>query len=90
VSGVDEAVGLAVDSRRQSAMKEGILDVEMMDRAVLGEGEGEDGVNGGKLDDEAECFVVVYSRAQNQPVNGPCSGRRSHLKSTCGERTTCR
>jgi hypothetical protein len=33
VSGVDETGGLAaVDSLRQSAMEEGILDVELMDR----------------------------------------------------------
>jgi hypothetical protein len=52
VSGVDEAGGLAtVDSFRQSAMEEGILDVELMDRPVPGEGEGEDGATDGKLDE---------------------------------------
>jgi hypothetical protein len=38
-------------------MEEGILDVELMDRPVPGEGE--DDANGGKLDDEAEGLVVV-------------------------------
>jgi hypothetical protein len=54
VSCVDEAGGLAaVDSLRQSAMEEDILDVELMDRQVLGEGEGENGTNNSELDDGA-------------------------------------
>jgi hypothetical protein len=42
-------------------MEEGILDIELMDRLVAGEGEGEDGVNSGELDDGAEGLVVVHS-----------------------------
>jgi hypothetical protein len=54
VSCVDEAGELAaVDSLRQSAMEEDILDVELMDRQVLGEGEGENGTNNSELDDGA-------------------------------------
>jgi hypothetical protein len=33
-------------------VEEGILDVELMDHLVPGEGEGEDGLNSGVLDDE--------------------------------------
>jgi hypothetical protein len=32
-------------------MEEGILDIELMDRPVAGEGKGEDGANSGELDD---------------------------------------
>jgi hypothetical protein len=58
--GFDEAGGLAaVNSLRQSAMEEGILEVELMDCLVVGEGEGEDGADNGKFDDGAEGLVVV-------------------------------
>jgi hypothetical protein len=64
VRGVDEAGGLvAVDSHRQSAMEEGILDVELMDRPVPGEGEGEDDTDGGEVDDKAEGLIIVHSGA---------------------------
>jgi hypothetical protein len=72
VSGVDEAGGLAVvDSLRQSAMEKGILDVELMDRPVSGEGEGEDGTNDGELDGGAEGLVVVYSGALGEAPKDP-------------------
>jgi hypothetical protein len=55
VSGVNEDGGLAaVDNLCQSAMEEGILDVELMDRLVLGEGKGEDDADGDELDNGAE------------------------------------
>jgi hypothetical protein len=69
---VDEAGGLAaVDSLRQSAVEEGILDVELMDRSVPREGEGEDGANSGKLDDGAEGLVVVHSGALCEAPKDP-------------------
>jgi hypothetical protein len=61
MSGGDEAGGLAVvDRLRQSAVEEGILDVELMDCPIPGEGEGEDDANCGELDDGAEGLVVVH------------------------------
>jgi hypothetical protein len=64
VSGIDEAGGLAaVDSLRQSAMKEGVLNVELMERPVPGEGEGEHDANDGELDGGAKSLIVVYTRA---------------------------
>jgi hypothetical protein len=64
MSFVDETGGLAaLDSLRQSAVEEGILDVKLMDRPVPGEGEGEYGANSGELDDGAEGLVVVHSGA---------------------------
>jgi hypothetical protein len=70
--GVDEAGGLAaVHSLRQSAMEEGILDIELMDRPVAREGEGEDGANSGELDDGAEGLVVVHSGALFEAPKDP-------------------
>jgi hypothetical protein len=48
-------------------MEEGILDIKPMDRPVLGEGKGENGPNGGELDDGVEGLVVVHSRSWVKP-----------------------
>jgi hypothetical protein len=72
VSSIDEAGGLAaVDSPRQSVIEEGILDIELMDRPVSGEDEGEDGVNGGKLDHGVEGLIVVYSGVLGEASKDP-------------------
>jgi hypothetical protein len=75
-------------------MKEGMLDAELMDHPVLGEGEGENGSNGGKLDDGVEGLVVVHSKALGEAsedptclvaVEGPSEvslWRKSHLLMT--------
>ena len=52
-------------------MEEGILDIELMDRPVPREGEGEDGANGGELDDGAEGLVVVHSRVLGEALKDP-------------------
>jgi hypothetical protein len=52
-------------------VEEGILGVELMDRPVLGEGEGEDDINGDELDDEAEGLVVVHSGALSEALKDP-------------------
>jgi hypothetical protein len=52
-------------------VEEGILDVELMDRLVPGEGEGEDSSNGGELDNGAEGLVVVHSEALDEAPNDP-------------------
>jgi hypothetical protein len=72
VSSIDEAGRLAlVDSLHQSAMKEGIVDIELMDPPVLGEGKEEDGANGSELDDGAEGLVVVHSGALGEAPKDP-------------------
>jgi hypothetical protein len=72
VSGVEEASALAtVDSLHQSVVEEGILDVELMDRLASGDGEGEDGSNGGELDDGAEGLIVVYFEALSETPKNP-------------------
>jgi hypothetical protein len=71
VSSVEEAGGLAaIDSICQSAMEEGVLDIELMDHPILGEGEGEDDTNGGELDDGAEGLIVVHSGALGEASKG--------------------
>jgi hypothetical protein len=44
-------------------MKEGVLDVELVDRSVSEEGEGEDDANGGELDDGTEGLIIIHSGA---------------------------
>jgi hypothetical protein len=59
-------------------MKEGVLDVELMDRPVTGEGEGEDNADSGELDDGAEGLVIVHVGALGEtpkdPVRAPRGG----------------
>jgi hypothetical protein len=52
-------------------MEEGILDIELMDRPFSGEGEGEDGTNGGELDDGADGLVVVHSGTLGEALKNP-------------------
>jgi hypothetical protein len=71
-SDIDEPGGLVVvDSLSQGVVMEDILDVELMDRPVLEEGEGEDGSNGGELDDGSEGLVVVHSGALGEASKDP-------------------
>jgi hypothetical protein len=71
---VDKAGGLAaIDSLRQGAVEEGILDVELMDRLVPGEGEGVVGADSGELDDGVEDLVVVHSGASGEAPKDPTS-----------------
>ena len=58
--GVDEAGRLLiVHSLSECAMQECIFDVQLMDGPVAAERDGEDGADYRRLDDSAECFVVV-------------------------------
>jgi hypothetical protein len=52
-------------------MEEGILDVELMDRPILGEGEGEVSENDSELDDGAEGLIVVHFGALGEASNDP-------------------
>jgi hypothetical protein len=60
-----------VDSLRQSVVEEGILDIELMNRAVPGAGEGENDPNGRELDDGAEGLVVVDFGALGEAPKDP-------------------
>jgi hypothetical protein len=52
-------------------MKEGVLDIELVDRPVPGEGGGEDGVGGGEHDDGAEGLIVVHTGALGEAPKNP-------------------
>jgi hypothetical protein len=52
-------------------VEECILDIELIDRLVLIEGKGEDGMDGGKLDDGAKGLVVVHSGALGEAPKDP-------------------
>jgi hypothetical protein len=44
-------------------MKEGVLDIELVDHPTLGDGEGEYDADDGKLDGGAESLIVVHARS---------------------------
>jgi hypothetical protein len=52
-------------------MEEGILDIELMDRPILGKGEEEDGSNDGELNDGAEGLGVLHFRALAEAPRDP-------------------
>jgi hypothetical protein len=62
-------------------MKEGLLNVQLVDRTILGEGKGEDGPNGGELDNEDKGLILVHSRTLSEAPKGcnePCSEPECH------------
>jgi hypothetical protein len=63
----------ALDSLCQSDMEESILDIELINCPVPGEGEGENDPNGGELDNGAEGLVVVDSGALGEAPKDPTS-----------------
>jgi hypothetical protein len=52
-------------------MNEGVLDVELMDHPVPVEDEGEDGADGGELDDGAKGLIIVHSGALGEALKDP-------------------
>jgi hypothetical protein len=54
-------------------MKEGILDIKLVNGLVPGEGEGEDNTDGGELDDGAEGLIVVHAGAMSEAPKDPAS-----------------
>jgi hypothetical protein len=45
--------------------------VQLVDRPIPGEGEGEDNPNNDELDDEAKCLVVVQSGTLSEALKDP-------------------
>jgi hypothetical protein len=73
-SGVDKARRLlAVDDLVKSAMEEGILDVELVDRPGTGDGDAEDDANRGLSDHEAESLIEINPGLLREPANNPAS-----------------
>jgi hypothetical protein len=50
-------------------MEEGILDIELMDRPVAGEGEGEDDTNSGELDDRAVLEICPRDNHRDEHIS---------------------
>jgi len=67
-------------------VKEGILHVKLVDRLGTRSSKAEDDAYRGRLDNGAECFVVVDAvalrEAANHP-NVPCGGQGNHPSGIC-------
>ena len=71
-SRVDEARWLlTVDHLIKIAMKEGVLDIELVNRPRTGDGDAEDNADHGGLDDRAESLVKINARLLREPTNNP-------------------
>lgn len=62
---------LAVYSLVKHAMKEGIFDVELVDRSGMGGGDAKNNVNGGGFNSRAEGFNIVDAWLLRIPANNP-------------------
>jgi hypothetical protein len=71
-AGVDESGRLlGIDNLVESAIEEGILDVKLMDGLGARDGDVEDKLNGGGLDDGAESLIVVNARMRGEVAENP-------------------
>ena len=71
-SRVDEAMWLLTEDHLvKIAMKEGVLDIELVNLPSTGDGEAEDDADRGGLDDGAECLIKIHARLLREPTNNP-------------------
>jgi hypothetical protein len=57
---IDEAGRLlTIDHLIEISMEESVFDIELVNRPVVGEGEGEDNADGGRFNDRTEGFVKI-------------------------------
>jgi hypothetical protein len=71
-SRINKPCGLrTVHCFRQNPMEEGVLHIKLMNRPVPGVSQGEDSANGGRLDDRAECLVIVNTRSLCKSAKDP-------------------
>jgi hypothetical protein len=74
VSWIGETHGLAaVDSLSEGVMEEGILHIELLNRLVMGDSNGEHRAQGGRLHNRVESLIVVDSRALSETPKDPAS-----------------
>jgi hypothetical protein len=72
VSRVGEARGLAAeDYLGESAMEEGILHIELLNRPVTGDSSGEHCVNSGRIYNQAESLIVINFGALSETPKDP-------------------
>jgi hypothetical protein len=69
VGGVDESCGLGVvDRLRESAMKESVLDVELVHRPAPRERQSEHDADSGGLHHGTKSLIKVYASALGEPL----------------------
>ena len=72
VAGVEEAGWLLAEDRLgEVAVQEGVLDVQLVDRPVGGDGEGEHDTDGGRLDDGRERLAKVDAGLLREAAKNP-------------------
>jgi hypothetical protein len=71
---VNEVGGLrAVDSLRECAMEEGVLDVDLGHGPTPGDSQSQHSPDGGRLDDGVKGLIVVHPGALSEPLKDPMS-----------------
>jgi hypothetical protein len=74
VSWIGETRGLvAVDSLIEGVMEEGILHIELLNQAVMGDSSGEHRAHGGRFHNRAESHIIVDSEAPSETPKDPAS-----------------
>jgi len=63
----------AVHRFGQNPVEEGVLHIKLMNRPVPGVSQGEDSANSCRLDDRAECLIIVNSRSLCKSAKDPAS-----------------
>ena len=61
----------AVDNLSEGSMKKGILDIQLMNRPRMREGQSEDCTNGSRCHDGIERLIVVNARVLGKPPENP-------------------
>ena len=54
-------------------MEEGVFHIKLMNRPIPGVSQGEDSPDGSRLDDGAECLVVINAGTLGEPAKHPAS-----------------
>lgn len=61
----------AIDNPSDNPIKEGVLDVELVNQPLAGQGKGQHRAHRGWFDNKAECLIKVDARTLSEPTNDP-------------------